>query len=64
MEDFNQALTINPQDGLAYYNRGLAYYELGNITQTKKDWKKAASLFQQQNSIQLYQSIQQELQQL
>ncbi len=62
LANYNQALALNPQDGLAYYNRGLAYHELGNISQTKKDWQKAASLFRQQNNIQLYQSIQQELQ--
>ena len=64
LADYNQMIALNPQNAIAYYNRGLTYYELGNIPQTKKDWETAASLFQEQNNIQLYQLLQQELQQL
>ncbi len=64
LADLNQALTLNPYYTDAYYNRGLIYYQLGKISQTKKDWEKAASLFRQQNNIQLYEFIQQRLQNL
>ena len=64
LADFNQAITLNPNFAIAYYNRGVIYFQLENISQCKKDLEKASSLFQKQGNIQIYQEIRQLLQQL
>ncbi len=62
--DLAQNIDSNPQNAEDYYNRGLLYKDLGKVSQYKKDFEMAASLFQQQGNIQMYQEIRQVLQQL
>lgn len=59
--DYTQAIQINPQDALAYYNRGITYYKLGNLSQTRQDWEQAAALYKQQNNISRYRHVQEAL---
>ena len=44
LEDFTEAININPNYGLAYYRRGLVYLELDNQQFAKSDFKKARQL--------------------
>ena len=43
-EDFSVAISINPHDAMAYYNRGLIYNRLGNIALANRDFSMAKSL--------------------
>ncbi|MBD2249297.1 tetratricopeptide repeat protein [Nostoc sp. FACHB-888] len=42
--DFNQALKLQPNDAVAYYNRGVAYIKQGNYTQAIADYNQALNL--------------------
>ena len=44
IEDYNQAIKIDPNDGYAYYWRGQAHSQLGNSAQSAKDLAKAEEL--------------------
>jgi len=41
IDDFNKAILINPSHGLAYYNRAIAYHNLGDISTACSDYLKA-----------------------
>ncbi|MGJ5630492.1 tetratricopeptide repeat protein, partial [Nostoc sp. CALU 1950] len=41
IEDYNQAIKINPNYALAYYNRGVARYELGDKQAAIEDYNQA-----------------------
>lgn len=41
LKRFQQALSINPNDGLASYNAGLAYYTMGNYAQAVASYQTA-----------------------
>ncbi len=41
IRDFNKALVMNPRDGHAYMNRGLAWYNMGMKDNACKDWESA-----------------------
>ncbi|MBO1051646.1 MULTISPECIES: tetratricopeptide repeat protein [Nostocales] len=51
IEDFNQALRLNPNIALAYLNRGLNRRELGDENGATADLQRASELFQQQVEI-------------
>ncbi|MER3493461.1 MAG: hypothetical protein C4323_14700, partial [Mastigocladus sp. ERB_26_2] len=53
--DYTSALKINPNYADAYYNRGIARYNLGDNQGAIADLQKAAELFRQQGNTQLYQ---------
>jgi tetratricopeptide (TPR) repeat protein len=48
IEDYNQALQINPNYAKAYYLRGVARALSGDKKGAIEDFQKAADLFQQQ----------------
>lgn len=48
IQDFNQALKLDPKAGESYLNRGLAYSSLGNKQQAIADFRQAITRFKQQ----------------
>ena len=44
IEDYTEAIRLNPDDAEAYYNRGLAYYEQGNLDKAIADYDEAIRL--------------------
>ena len=62
--DYTQAISLSPKAAVSYKNRGNIYREIGKIEEARKDWEKAASLYQQQGNIKEYQAIQKQLQEL
>ena len=50
-------IQINPQDAVAYLNRGLAYYQIFKISRGKEDLNKAAELFLEQGNTESYQGV-------
>ena len=62
--DLDRAIKINPQYARAYANRGLLYYQLENISQSKQDLEKARDLFFKQGDVQKSRKVEQLLQQL
>jgi len=44
IEDYDEAIKIDPNDGYAYYWRGQAHSQLGNSAQSTKDLAKAEEL--------------------
>lgn len=55
IEEYNQALRINPNLASAYLQRGFIYIELGDKHRALTDLQKAADLFRQQGSTKSYQ---------
>jgi tetratricopeptide (TPR) repeat protein len=54
IDDYTQALLINPADTELYYKRGLAHSCLGNKQAAIDDFKKAASIYLQENNFHDY----------
>ncbi|MDB9432010.1 tetratricopeptide repeat protein [Microcystis aeruginosa] len=54
MADYNQATNIKPDYALAYYNRGLAKYNLGDYQGAIADYNQAAQLYAQQDNMEEY----------
>ena len=44
IQDFTEAIRLNPQDAEAYYVRGLIYGELGKSDEAARDFAKAKEL--------------------
>lgn len=44
IENYNKAISIDPNDEALYFNIGRAYHEMGDIEQAKKSLEKALSL--------------------
>jgi tetratricopeptide (TPR) repeat protein len=61
--DFDKAIAIDHEDADAYKNRGLAYFQTGDIQQAKQDLQAAAQLFRQQGNLPAYEQIMQFLRQ-
>jgi len=55
IQDYTQAININPNDAKAYYNRGLANSNLGDKFQAISDFQQAAKIYQQQSKNEDYQ---------
>ncbi len=53
LADFNRAIQISPQHAQAYYNRGLAYQNLGQQQQADADFAKYKELTGQNYIIKL-----------
>ena len=62
--DYDKSLAVYPEFAYAYKHRGEFYQELGNVSQAKQDLSQAANLFKEQENIEEYQIVQQQLQQL
>jgi Flp pilus assembly protein TadD len=44
IQDYDEAIRLNPQDAEAYYVRGLIYGELGKSDEAARDFAKAKEL--------------------
>ncbi|WP_246605612.1 tetratricopeptide repeat protein [Sphaerospermopsis torques-reginae] len=55
---------MNPDYAVAYYNRGLVYYQLGDKQKAIENLQQAAQLFLVQGNIAFYQQIMDFLKQL
>jgi Flp pilus assembly protein TadD len=44
IQDYDEAIRINPENANAYYGRGLAYGELGKSVESERDIQKAKFL--------------------
>ena len=44
IQDFDSAIQLDPDDAIAYRNRGNAYYYLGQYTEAYADYAKACFL--------------------
>ena len=44
IEQYDEAIRLDPQDALAYYNRGVAYDNLGKTIEAERDFAKAKEL--------------------
>ena len=44
IQDYDEAIRLNPQDADAYYNRGIAYGDLGKREESERDLRKAKEL--------------------
>ncbi|CCQ70930.1 MULTISPECIES: tetratricopeptide repeat protein [Crocosphaera] len=64
IDDYNKVISLNPQDGLAYLNRGIAYSRLGENQKAIPDLQKAISLSLQQGDMLNAQRARQTLQQI
>ena len=62
--DYNQAIQLNPNYANAYYNRGLAYQQLGENQRALADFREAARLYQQQGNTTGYQKANDRIRQL
>ena len=44
MQDYDEAIRLDPQDAVAYYNRGVAYKNLGQTERANQDFAQAIRL--------------------
>ena len=44
VEDYDQAIRINPNYSEAYHNRGIAFHRLGHYEESERDLAKVAEL--------------------
>lgn len=64
IQDYSQALEINPDHAPAYYNRGLAYTLLEEMQNAVSDYQKAASIYCEQEDWKNYQEVLNNLQKI
>ncbi|PSO49544.1 MAG: hypothetical protein BRC33_06505 [Cyanobacteria bacterium SW_9_44_58] len=64
INNYTQAIAINPHYASAYENRGFAYRQKGNKNKAIENLKKAMSLYQEQGKTKKYQKMQEILNQL
>ena len=57
IDDYTQAIKINPNYAQAYNNRGIVYYQLGDKQKAREDLQRAAQLFMAQGNTALYEQI-------
>jgi tetratricopeptide (TPR) repeat protein len=51
IDDYTQAIALNPDYATAYFNRGYYRYKAGEIDQARSDFAKAISLFESQGKL-------------
>lgn len=44
IRDFTEAIRLNPQYAIAYYNRGLSYFRSGNYRRAIADYEEALQI--------------------
>ena len=44
IQDYDEAIRLNPQNAKAYYNRGSAYGRIGKSIEAERDFAKAKEL--------------------
>ena len=44
IEEYSKAIALDPQDAVAYYNRGIAYYDKGDLDRAIADYDQAIAL--------------------
>lgn len=64
IEDYNQALRLNPELAEAYGNRGLLYSQMGDRQAALADLQRAAQLFAKQGDSDSYKQTQVYIQQV
>jgi tetratricopeptide (TPR) repeat protein len=64
IQDYNQALVIDPDHAPAYYNRGLAYTLLEEMQNAVSDYQKAVSIYCEQEDWENYQEVLNNLQKI
>ena len=64
IDDFNQAIKINPNYAKAYGNRAYVYYQLGDKQKAREDLQRAAQLFMAQGNTAAYEKAMALLKQL
>ena len=57
IEDFTQAIRLDPRDASAYKNRGVLRANLGDRQGTLKDLREAARLFLEQKDMDSYNAL-------
>jgi len=57
LSDFNKAISINPNEALAYANRGRMKAESGDKQGARMDLQKAAEFFKQQGDTKRYNAV-------
>ena len=57
IDDYTQAIKINPNLANAYVLRGIVYYQLGDKQKAREDLQRAAQLFMAQGNTALYEQI-------
>ena len=55
LDDYNEAIALNPNFAIAYYNRAYVYLELKQKTEAITDFRQGAALSQQQGDMLSYQ---------
>ncbi|MBP0018474.1 MAG: tetratricopeptide repeat protein [Cyanobacteria bacterium SBLK] len=55
--DFSYAIALQPDLALAYYNRGIARYQLEKVGEGKEDLEKAAGLYKEQGQTEIEQQV-------
>ena len=51
IEDFNAAISVDPRSALAYLNKGVALYKMGNLDQANSAINQAIIFFEQELSV-------------
>ena len=64
MENFTQAILLDPNNSYAYYYRGFAYSNLKEYQKALEDYQKAAQLYQQQGKKTDYQDALKKIEEL
>ena len=57
IEDYNEAIQMDPYEALAYYNRGRTYRKMGQEVESNKDFDRAMELAQEQGDAELKEKI-------
>ncbi len=55
--DYDEAIRLNSNYANAYYNRGVAHFNLGKKDKALADWKEAGKIYQQLEQEKDYQHV-------
>lgn len=57
VNQFSHAINFNPRNGIAYFNRGVAFYHIGNMQKSRLDFQSSSKLFKSVNDQQRLQKV-------